>query len=81
MTSWRWISLALWGLSAAALGQIACSSTPKLQGSGGACTQVGDCEKGLVCAEHRCSKDTSLSGGTEAAPTQEGGTGDDAAPE
>jgi hypothetical protein len=73
----------LWAAAAAAAasGVYACSSTPKLQGPGGSCLRVDDCEKGLVCVEHRCSSDLSPIVGTEGAPAREGGTGDDAAAE
>ena len=82
-TSRRWIPVPLMMavVVAAATGFSACSSVPKLQGTGGSCLRVADCEKGLVCVEHRCSSDLSPIVGTEGAPAQEGGAGDDAAAE
>jgi hypothetical protein len=70
----RWVVLTACGLGA-------CSSTPKLQGPGGACTSVTDCEKGLVCVsppKGRCASDLSSTVGTEGAPASEGGASGDA---
>jgi hypothetical protein len=59
----------------------ACSSAPKLEGEGGACQQVADCQMGLVCVKgpndtKRCSKD--LSSIVSATPAPMGGGGGDA---
>jgi hypothetical protein len=67
----------IWVLTIASA-PVACSSAPKLRGAGGQCSQVADCEKGLVCVDGRCSTDLSPIGGTEGPPTSEGGAGGDA---
>jgi hypothetical protein len=58
-----------------------CSSAPKLEGEGGPCQQVADCQMGLVCVKgpndtKRCSKD--LSSIVSATPAPMGGGGGDA---